>query len=451
MLTHRNTAEQNDAIVAAAVAEWREARSGGPLARTAAICSPLDIIRDPRGRHRRDTVRLGVPVPPGRSSRLPVHAARFDRIDQRGDHRVDRVEPEQRRPPDDSATLEAVREHRLLVPDRGEGRGAGDVCDGGLVHADVVPGRVAEFMHLLGVQRSRRREQYLLGKFDATASAYTFAGTYGALPSLIQAVATLLPQLLYVERGRGELRPGAGARPLRQAVLRRDEQGVHRPGRREGGAGLGARPERHRPPGLQGGEPVPDPAHPGWSVGDAGRDPRHQRGADQPSGAYIYGSTGEESTGWQTDPQLARQNRQQAFSAEWLISAKPTAGRPLRRSRDRRRQRVLACTTAFGTGTYSGSDPHHLRGSDDDRVAPYARVPPCSRLRTRRRQWSPAGSGRFPSWSTSSTVGRPVVVGDERRQDILGGFGDGGEGVVGAGAWTTSVPSTFRPDRSKAA
>jgi len=28
---------------------------------------------------------------------------------------------------------------------------------------------------------------------------------------------------------------------------------------------------------------------------------------------------------------------------------------------------------------------------------------------------------------------RPVVVGDERRQDILGGFGDGGEGVVGAG------------------
>ena len=41
-----------------------------------------------------------------------------------------------------------------------------------------------------------------------------------------------------------------------------------------------------------------------------------------PAGSYIYGATGEQATGWQTDPQLARQNRMQAFSAEWLLLAK---------------------------------------------------------------------------------------------------------------------------------
>jgi hypothetical protein len=75
-----------------------------------------------------------------------------------------------------------------------------------------------------------------------------------------------------------------------------------------------------------------------------------------PSGAYIYGSTGEESTGWQTDPQLARQNRQQAFSVEWLMLAKhggsPAATISVTAVGNGSR---ACCTTAFSTGTYSGS------------------------------------------------------------------------------------------------
>ena len=194
--------------------------------------------------------------------------------------------------------------------------------DGGLVHADVVPGRVAEFMHLLGVQRSHRREQYLLGKFDATASAYTFAGTYGALPSLIQAVATLLPQLLYVEREDVAnydlvLEPGHFAKLSYDETNKAYTDPADVKAALASALGLNVIVLRDfkaaslfqtPPPRVERRRRWPRSPTPTWC------------GSCRPAPT----STGRpaRSTGWQTDPQLARQNRQQAFSAEWLMLAK---------------------------------------------------------------------------------------------------------------------------------
>ena len=185
------------------------------------------------------------------------------------------------------------------------------------------PERVAEFMHLLGVQRSRRREQYLLGKFDATASAYTFAGTYGALPSLIQAVATLLPQLLYVEREDVAnydlvLEPGHFAKLSYDETNKAYTDPADVKAALASALGLNVIVLRD----FKAASPFQTPPTPGGASATLAEIPDTNVVRIVPSGAYIYGSTGEESTGWQTDPQLARQNRQQAFSAEWLMLAK---------------------------------------------------------------------------------------------------------------------------------
>lgn len=357
VLTHRNTAEQNDAIVAAAVAEWREARSGGPLARTAAICSPLDIIRE-IPEVGTDETPFASAFPSRPVGRLGFQFTQPASIASTNGAITVWTESNQNSvDPDDSATWKPCVNIACSSPTEVK---AEELVTCATVDSSTQmssPERVAEFMHLLGVQRSRRREQYLLGKFDATASAYTFAGTYGALPSLIQAVATLLPQLLYVEREDVAnydlvLEPGHFAKLSYDETNKAYTDPADVKAALASALGLNVIVLRD----FKAASPFQTPPTPGGASATLAEIPDTNVVRIVPSGAYIYGSTGEESTGWQTDPQLARQNRQQAFSVEWLMLAKhggsPAATISVTAVGNGSR---ACCTTAFGTGTYSGS------------------------------------------------------------------------------------------------
>jgi hypothetical protein len=130
------------------------------------------------------------------------------------------------------------------------------------------PERVQEFMHKLRVQRARRREQIQLTRWDATASGYNFSGQngVGAVPTFVEAVETLTPQLAYVERldetdWEVVIEPGylnkltidlhMVCNPVELAAARADTLAMLRTPHRS---------PHHGAAGLQGVQPLPDPA-----------------------------------------------------------------------------------------------------------------------------------------------------------------------------------------------
>lgn len=190
------------------------------------------------------------------------------------------------------------------------------------------PEQVVQFMHKLAVQRARRREQYLMGKYDALASGYTFTGDYGAMVSLFN-VGELLERLVYGERlDAGDydlvLEPGH----MRKLVLDEDARvfGDTLAARRTNiesairdKLGVGRIVELRDFREGSGYDDLNAPGDPATAM------PRlydANRVRLVPASAFIFGATGEDSTGWETDPQLVRQNRMQWFSKEWLLLAK---------------------------------------------------------------------------------------------------------------------------------
>lgn len=190
------------------------------------------------------------------------------------------------------------------------------------------PEQVVQFMHKLAVQRARRREQYLQGKFDATASGYTHAGYYGALVSLLE-TGELLERLVYSERlDEGDydlvLEPGH----MRKLILDEDSRvfgdtlasrraGIEAKLKDELGVGrIVVLRDFRSGGGYDDINAAGDPAVAMPRLYDA------NRVRFVPASAYIFGATGEDSTGWESDPQLVRQNRMQWFSKEWLLLAK---------------------------------------------------------------------------------------------------------------------------------
>ena len=190
------------------------------------------------------------------------------------------------------------------------------------------PEQVVQFMHKLAVQRARRREQYLQGKYDALASGYTYTGEYGAMVSLIN-TGELLERLVYGERlDAGDydlvLEPGH----MRKLVEDEDARvfGDTLAARRSNiesairdKLGVGRIVELRDFRTGHGYAALNDPGDPATAM------PRlydANRVRFVPASAFIFGATGEDSTGWETDPQLVRQNRMQWFSKEWLLLAK---------------------------------------------------------------------------------------------------------------------------------
>jgi hypothetical protein len=357
VLSDRNTAAQNDHIIADAVEAWKAERNGQPLAHTAAICDPLDIIREIPEVGVMDTPfanlfpqrpigRLGFTYTPASEIASTNGAiAVWTEADQAD---VD---------PDDSSTWKPCVDITCSSPVEVKAKELTTCATVDTMVEMSSPERVREFLHLMGVQRARRREQHILDLWDDTASAYTFSGTYGTLPSLVQALHTVLPQLLYPEREDAAnydlvLEPGFVNK------LTYDEYNKSFTDPQDALAAL------RQATGLNvtvlrdfvGASPFQTPPTPGDGSDTLAEIPDTNRVRVVPAGSYIYAATGEESTGWQTDPQLARQNKRQVFSAEWIMLAKhsgsPAAYIDITSVGNGSR---AAATTAFGTGAYSGS------------------------------------------------------------------------------------------------
>jgi len=330
MLSANNTTRQNDALIEESVQAWRAQRSGAPVdARVAAICEPLDIIREIPDCGETDTpfTNLFPQRPVGRLgfqfTRASSAADTDDAINlwtQSDQDAIDEGDPDTWKPciPIDCATPDEVTAEELVT------------CITVDSSTEISsPERVKEFMQKLRVQRARRREQIQLTRFDATAMAFTSAGQngYGTIPSFVQAVESMLPMLAYPERLDETdwdivVEPGF----LNKVVI--DLYGqcnpAEQPGARSAAATWLSSYLGRSVVGLRdfkGSNPYQSFPAPGDSA-VLNPLPSTDRIRFVPAGAYIYGSTGEESTGWQTDPQLVRQNKKQAFSAEWFLLAK---------------------------------------------------------------------------------------------------------------------------------
>lgn len=331
LLSTENGTVHNDRLIAESVEAWRAKRNGEQItARTAAICTPLDIIREVPECGETDTpfTNLFPQRPVGRLgftfTRASTAASTNGAINEWGSDdqdAIDEGDPATWKPciPIECATPATVTAEELVT------------C----VTVDTStemssPERVADFMHKLAVQRARRREQIQLTRFDATASGFTLDTTatgFGTLPSLVQAVETMMPTLAYPER-LDETDWDIVLEPGLVQKLTIDRHKVENPvevaaARSETlawlTAYLGRRVVELRD--YKGANPLQTIPAAGASATQSAL-PNADRIRFVPAGAYISGSTGEESTGWQTDPQLARQNRRQAFSTEWYLLAK---------------------------------------------------------------------------------------------------------------------------------
>lgn len=331
MLTADNTVLHNDRLIQQSVDAWQAKRAGQDLAaHVAAICEPLDIIREIPQCGETDTPftdlfpqrpigRLGFTFTRGSSAAAvdgaitSINIATFESA-------LNEANPSTWKPciPINCATPVTVTAEELVT------------CVTVQTSTEMSsPERVQEFMHKLRVQRARRREQLQLTRWDATASGYNFSGQngVGAVPSMVEAIETLLPQLAYTER-LDETDWDIVIEPGYLNKLTIDLHMVCNPVEM-----AGARSETLAMIRNLLGRPVTvlrdfKGANPFQTQPAAGAEddldalPATDRIRLVPAGAYIYGSTGEEATGWQTDPQLVRQNRKQAFTAEYFLLAK---------------------------------------------------------------------------------------------------------------------------------
>jgi len=327
-LSRNNSTTHNDALIAESVAAWEAKQAGAEMApHTAAICDPLDIIREiPEDGNNstpfsdlfpsRPASRLGFTYTP--ASALSVAASGVTVWEQSDQDSVDDTDPSTWKPAvhiECSSTVE-VKAKELVT--------AATVDTNTEMSS---PERVREFMGKLATARARAREQHMLGLFDATAATYSQANvnTEGTVIAIVRAVLQLLPVLTYGERINEQsyqlvLEPGTSQKLALDnvAVGQKEsvanalafitaETGLSTVQLSDFGVGGNAFTTAVQ---AAGGSDVIDVL------------PGVDRLRLVPAGDYLYSATGEQSTGWQTDPQLARQNRMQAFSAEWLLLAK---------------------------------------------------------------------------------------------------------------------------------
>lgn len=326
VLNGDRTPAQNSALMRE-TAENFGAKRLGRAPRTAAICDPLDILREIPQCGEVDTPfadsfpqrpisRLGFQFIPAMSAiAVDDGVAVWTEDDQAA---ID---------DDDSSTWKPVVDIECAdpIPARAE-----EITVGARVDTSTSlsqPEHVEEFIHKLRVQRARRREQYLLGQFDDLAGGYTFEANYGAVAGLVEAVASLMPSLLYGERlDQADydlvLEPGHREKLVLDEVSREfgdtaQQRWMNIKAMLTDLLGVGKiivlrdlKTGTLNAPRAQG------------TSGALARLRDVNRVRLNPAAAFLYGATGEEATGWQTDPQLVRQNRTQFFSTEWILLAK---------------------------------------------------------------------------------------------------------------------------------
>ena len=327
VITSRMGAAEATRKIADAVEAWQAERDGHGNAVTAAVCTPLDIIREIPQCGSTDTpfadmfpqvpiTRLGFQFFPAMSASETDSgiAAPWE-----GQDSVAEATPGTWKPTVQITCADAT-------PAVAEEITASAQVDTSTEMSQ--PEHVEEFMHKLAVQRARRREQWLLGEFDNLAASYTFGGYYGSFSSLLFVICELLPQLTYGERLDNEdydlvLEPGHIEKLVQDESARiyGDSAATRR-------ASIEARIKEET--GVRNIVYLKDfksgsftaVNQPAYNPTPLPNLPDVQRVRVVPAGSFLYGATGEESTGWETDPQLARQNKSQWFSSEWSLLAK---------------------------------------------------------------------------------------------------------------------------------
>lgn len=204
-LSPNNGLARNDALIRDAVEAWklRTGRMEAPVGRTAAICDPLDIIReipdcstdaDPFGDSlpQRPAGRLGFQFTPSISlSALDsgVTGGWTDDVQALVD-------------PDDPTTWKPCVDIGCPTPDSVRAE-AVTAC----VTFDVTtelsnPERVQDILSKLAALRTRKRTIRLLTLTDALSSKYTFTSQfdYGAFPALIEGAMSTMARAVYAER-----------------------------------------------------------------------------------------------------------------------------------------------------------------------------------------------------------------------------------------------------------
>ena len=338
-LSRRNSTEHNDALIAEAQEDFAAARRGEAPARMAAaggahqgaICEPVEILRDiPEAFSAREVVGPEFPNRPmGRGgftyttsynlSELTEGAAIWDEDDQ---STVDVDDPDTWKPIVD---LDCPTPATVKV----EFATAALRFDNTLEMSN--PERIRNAMNALMAIKARNKEARLLQRIDTLSHRYTFGLEYGAVPTLIRAINTVLAQGTYANRLEDGgytvfLPPGVTAILLNDraakgynnqerddllAYIRDNTYGVNRVVQTMDASA-----------GGEGGVPFSALN----AVGNAATElPKlgnvYRIRLVDPAGA-IYAETGEVNTGVERDPNLRRMNKAQLFAEEGFVLTK---------------------------------------------------------------------------------------------------------------------------------
>lgn len=339
ILSDNNGAVVNDRLINEAVADWRAREFGAPAlqasARQGAICEPFDIIREIP-----DDFSTSTPVadifpsrPGGRGGWQFTPSAELG--DVVGAVTLWNEDDQAAVDPDDSSTWKPCLEYDC-PPIQTAILEAIVVCVAFPITLEMSnPERVANLNNAVGALRARTYEGRILQLIDSLSHPFVFSGDYGALPTFIEAVNSLLPQLSWWNRqnpGQYDMLIPPGALEVLAIDRAARAYGVEMeatdvlnylqasiPGVR--------RIIQTMDPSL-GGEPgtFSDPLPPVGNQANAGAIPYISGAAYRirlvdPSAA-IYAETGEMNAGVLRDANLVRQNRVGYFTEQFFTLAK---------------------------------------------------------------------------------------------------------------------------------
>lgn len=331
MLSSENSRSTNDRLIREAVEDFKARRAGESPARQGAICEPFDIIRDipdafttaervAPSLPSRPVGRLGFTFTPSITlAEVEDGTQVWDETDQAN---VDVTDPDTWKPIIDIDCPDFEVVSAEFVP--------------AALRFDITtemsnPERIANATRALMTQKTRVKEGRILQIMDTKCGAYTFAGDYGALPNFIEAMNSIIAQLVYVDRLDEPNYTLYVPRAL-STIL-----GIDRAMRGYGQDLTPADVLNELARGLDGVGTVIEtldasPSEPGYPLfriqepGDAeipipSLSNEYRARLIDPTGA-IYGETGEMNVGVTRSPDLLRQNKAQYFSEEAVMLGK---------------------------------------------------------------------------------------------------------------------------------
>jgi len=335
MVGRHHGAGRNTEIMMAAQDEWWKRQRGESLggARSAAICGPYDILRNiPDAFSTAEPIRDIFPSRP--AGRLAFQFIVSETLaNLMGGTAIWTEEDQDAVDPDESDTWKACLPIDCKDPVDIVAEAVFACITYDITTEMSAPERLQNVMNALRAARARRKESQILDKIDELSSAYSFAGAYGAVPTLIEVLNTLIAMATYANRLEEEIYtvilPPAVAQILTIDLAGRayDTGDVTNAlqyvrdrvdGVREVVSSLDAAASGE--PGLPFAalNPPGEAAQPLPSLSPTGE---HRIRMLSPGDA-LYAETGQLNVGTERDANLIRQNRTMYFEEEFFLLAK---------------------------------------------------------------------------------------------------------------------------------